>query len=293
MGNKHNDINDKEIRIISSNTDTGSSTSGRWYTRSTVWMSIAACIIIAGVFLYGFLKSGNCSSNENLLVSVKGSDSKTTSANSKADSTPIKAGYVEITDTTINNIPLSIFTPRCAVAKLQIGNEALNDTNAVFVVQAADVRKDNGQIVGTYVSEGNLISKGQSKSGFCAIIGGAPIVGVSDATPYFEQAIETNGYFFRQYPLVVGGQVVENKPKGKSLRKALAERKGEIVVVMSKSDLTFHEFARALLDIEVSNAIYLVGSSSFGFAVDPVGRRVEFGQRAASYPTNTNYLIWR
>lgn len=293
MNKNNSDINDNEIRIISSDSNTNISTSGSRHKKNIlIWLGITIFVITIGAFLYSFLKSDSRNGDEDSFVIMENVDNKKTSANAAVSSTT-KKGYVEITDTKINNIQLSIFTPRFAVAKLQIGIEALQDTAAVFVIQAADVRKDNGEIVGTYVSKGNLISKGHSKSGFCAIIGGTPIVGVSDKTPYLEQAIETNGYFFRQYPLVVGGQLVENKPKGKSIRKAIAEWNDEIVVVMSKNRLTFHEFAQVLVEMGVSNAIYLVGSSTFGFAVDSVGNRIEFGQKETDISNNTNYIVWK
>lgn len=201
-------------------------------------------------------------------------------------------GFVEVSDTVINKVPLTIFKPKNLVPRLHVGIDALNDSNASFVVQAADVRRDNGQIVGAYVSQGELLSRGQSKAGFCAIINGKLVVGVADSTPYLEQAIETDGYFFRQYPLVVGGQVVENKLKPSSLRKALAELDGEIVVIMNDRKQTLNEFAQTLVDLGVSNAIYLIGSTASGFALDDKGNRLEFGIESASPATNTNYLLW-
>ena len=190
-------------------------------------------------------------------------------------------------------MPLVILTPRDATPQLHIGIDVLQAPDVVMAVQAADIRSDNGGIVGAYVVEGNLVSKGQAKSGFCAIIDGNITIGVADATPFFEKAIESNGYFFRQYPLVVGNQLVENKPKGRSLRKALAEWNGTTVVVLSHSRLTFHDFAQTLVDLGVANAIYLVGSEAFGFAVDSEGNRTEFGKEAPSPEASTNYIIWR
>ena len=201
-------------------------------------------------------------------------------------------GYVNTYDTIINKIPLTIYAPKSLKPKLHIGKDALKDTTASFVVQAADIRRDNGQIVGAYVSEGNLLSRGQSKAGFCAIINGKLIIGVADSTPYLEQAIETGGYFFRQYPLVVGGQVVENKLKSSSLRKALAELNGEIVVIMNDKKQTLNDFSQTLVDLGVTNAIYLVGSTAPGFAVDKDGKRIDFGKEYENPSVNSNYLIW-
>lgn len=293
MNRWHNDIKDDEIRVISSDVSSGMNAIGkRRKIRTVVWLVTAVFVIAAGALFYEVLSTGDDKDDEEHVVVEENAGTLKLVTNNNAGKAERKKGYVEKTDTTVNKIPLVVFTPRFATARLQRGIETLRDTAAVLVLQAADVRKDNGEIVGAYVSEGNLISKGQAKSGFCAIIGGTPVIGVSDATPYLEQAIETNGYFFRQYPLVVGGQVVENKPKGKAIRRALAELDGETAVVISKVRITFHEFSQALVDIGVSNAIYLVGSGTYGTAVDSSGKRIKFGKEVATTSPNINYIVW-
>lgn len=204
---------------------------------------------------------------------------------------PLKS-YVDVMDTVVDGQPLTLLTPRNAVPRLRLGPEALDDSTAVLVVQAADVRGDNGEVVGAFVVDGNLLAKGRSKAGFCAIVDGKLTVGVADNTPYLEEAIVTNGHFFRQYPLVVGGQSVDNVLPSSSLRKALAELDGRSVVVLSHKRMTLNEFARTLVDLGVSNAIYLVGSTAYGFATTPDGSRLEFGERVTEPAPNINYLVW-
>ena len=282
MSKNNIDIDDNEIRIITSKSGNGTSTPPRWLYYAIVCAAVA---IIATVYalLWG---SDDTADSEELAVTQEAAAPGDTA-------TVVKKGYVEITDTVVGNVPLVILTPRDATPKLHIGIDVRQTPDVVMAVQAADIRSDNGGIVGAYVVEGNLVSKGQAKSGFCAIIDGNITIGVADATPFFEKAIESNGYFFRQYPLVVGNQLVENKPKGRSLRKALAEWNGIPVVVLSRSRLTFHDFAQTLVDLGVANAIYLVGSEAFGFAVDSEGNKTEFGKEAPSPKVSTNYIIWR
>lgn len=282
MSKKNIDIDDNEIRIITSTSGNGTSTPPRWLYYAIVCAAVA---IIATVYalLWG---SDDTADSEELAVTQEAAAPGDTA-------TVVKKGYVEITDTVVGNVPLVILTPRDATPKLHIGIDVLQTPDVVMAMQAADIRGDNGGIVGAYVVDGNLVSKGQAKSGFCAIIDGNITIGVADATPFLEKAIESDGYFFRQYPLVVGNQLVENKPKGRSLRKALAEWNGTTVVVLSHSRLTFHDFAQTLVDMGVANAIYLVGSESFGFAVDAEGNRTEYGKEAPSPEASTNYIIWR
>ena len=55
-----------------------------------------------------------------------------------------------------------------------------------------------------------------------------------------------------------------SSPRGKSTWRALCEKDGEILVIES-DNTTFHDFANALSDYGVSNAIYLVDGKSYGF----------------------------
>lgn len=207
-------------------------------------------------------------------------------------------GFTELKDTLINDIPLRLFIPHHATMTLHLGRVDMADSNLVYVAQAADVRADNGGIVGAFVLKGEPKAWGLSKKGFCASIDGIVTVGVAENSPLFEKATETGGYFFRQYPLVCDGQLVENEPKGKSVRRAICNRQGEIFMVQTGTEESFHDFAQALVDLGVDQAIYLVGSSAHGWAVDREGTRHEFGDLNCytgrhRMPKNTSYIVWR
>lgn len=287
------DINDNEIRIVVASQ---SHTQGKSKRRNKLKIIIAAiaAICIVAIMALCYLCTDNREVKSIPLEEQKTEASTEQTVPTATDSVAADAkAYVDITNMVANGTTLTILTPRHASPTLQVGAESLNDSSAVLIVQAADIRRDNGNIVGAYVSEGKLLGKGQSKAGFCAIINGKPILGVADATPYLEQAIETDGYFFRQFPLVVGGQVVENKQKSSSLRKALVELNGEIAVVISNNKMTLNDFAQSLAGLGVTNAIYLVGSAAYGFAIDKAGERIEFGKRHFAPLANTNYIIWK
>ena len=206
-------------------------------------------------------------------------------------------GFTEIRDTTINDIPLRIYIPHNAEMSLHVGRLNKQDTTIVYTAQAADVRRDNGKIVGAFVLHGEPLAWGLSKKGYCAVIDGRITVGVADNSPLFEEATEREGYFFRQYPLVKDGVLVENEPKNKSERRAICDRQGEIFMVESLSKESFHDFAQALADLGVDQAVYLVGSNAYGWAVDEQGERHEFGEdnfyTDRRMPKNTSYIVWR
>lgn len=210
----------------------------------------------------------------------------------------LATGFTEIRDTLINDIPIRIYIPHNAEMSLHIGRMDKADTSVVYVAQAADVRADNGGIVGAFVLNGEPKAWGLSKKGFCASIRGKVIVGVADNTSLFEEATECGGYFFRQYPLVKDGQVIDNEPKGKAVRRAICDRLGEIFMVETGTAESFHDFAQALADMGVNQAVYLVGSSAYGWAVDENGTTHEFGDEnyytgRRRLPENTSYIVWR
>lgn len=327
MSKQYRDINDDEIRIIGRESRglteeedccgaqaqrqcasrNPSEASGVTHKNPRKYWYIAVAAVVAVVIVIA-LATRSCSgakddagANEELVLvkelspqpMKKGAASQEEAEATQPVATPSSRGYVERTDTVVNGAALTIFRPYDAVPKLVTGTLSLADSANIFIVQAADVRKDNGEIVGAYVKEGQLISKGERKPGYCAIIGGNITIGVADATPLLEQAIETDGYFFRQYPLVVANQIVENKNKGESLRRALAELDGQIVVVMSRRRMSFHDFSQGLVDLGVSNAIYLVGAYAYGYAVDKEGGITEFGTYYESENPYINYIVWQ
>ena len=204
--------------------------------------------------------------------------------------------YIEMIDTTINDIPLRLYMPHQVTMSLHLGAIDRNDPSIIFTAQAADIRADNGGIVGAFVLEGEPKACGLSKKGYCAIINDTVTVGVADNSPLFEEATEKGGYFFRQFPLVDKGSLVENELKGKAVRRALCDRGGEIFTVETLSIESFHDFSQALVDLGVDNAIYLVGANAYGWATDVDGQRHEFGDpnpKTSKKWRNINYLVMR
>lgn len=201
--------------------------------------------------------------------------------------------YAEVLTDTVNDVSFTIYIPHNTTPRLVLKTPDLADKSIVLAAQAADIRADNGKIVGSFVLNGDLLAKGSAKKGFCSIINGAMTIGVSDNTQLFEEAIDKNGYFFRQYPLVDNGVMVDNEPKGKSIRKALCERDGQIMIIISDNIESFHDFAQALADFGVSNAIYLVGSQySYGFYRDKSGAYTEFSDNRGSQFEMESYIVW-
>lgn len=204
-------------------------------------------------------------------------------------------GYTQRMDTLLGQVALSIYIPYNAQPELILGPLDMEDRTIVLAAQAADIRRDNKEIVGSFVVGGRKISEGISKTGYCAILDGKVIIGMAKDSPLYDEAIEKGGYFFRQYPLVNEGKWIENNPQNITKRKALCERQGQIFVVESQTNESFQSFAQALVELGVNNAIYLVGShSAYGWWIDQNQHRNFFcdsiKRRAYS---NENYIVWK
>ena len=174
--------------------------------------------------------------------------------------------FTEKKDTVINDVILSIYIPHNATPELTLGVPNRNDNSIVLAAQAADIRKDNRKILGAFILKGEPLAWGLSKKGYCAIIDGK---------------IKLN--------------LFNNYKDELTMRKALCSRAGQCFVVVSESDESFHDFAQALVDLGVDNAIYLVGShSSFGWYINDNGDKTLFAPdiHRGTYK-NENYIVWK
>lgn len=285
------EIRDDEIRILGDTAKSPSKSSKSW------WWIILGLIIIAlvAVVWYTHSSSNEVEVEESFfepeIVAPAPIEKEPQVFGSKVDS--LRQGFIELQDTLVNDIPLRLSIPHNAELTLQLGKLPKQDTSIIYCAQAADIRRDNHRIVGAFVLKGEPLAWGLSKKGYCAIIDGKISIGVSENSPLFEEATIKQGYFFRQYALVDNGKIVDNEPKNKSIRRALCERNGQVLMVMSLSNESFHDFAQALVDLGMRNAIYLVGSSAYGWAIDEHGEKHEFGLENSRKPRFTSYIVWR
>lgn len=286
-----NEIRDDEIRVIGEEKPPK--------PQGWKWLLLLLAGIIVGIIIWQVWPSKQTSPVEEpeqgvFEPTIEVEETKTKTPLAKAEETG--KGFIEIADTTINDIPMRLYLPHSVSMSLHVGNIDRNDQSIIFAAQAADIRADNGGIVGAFVLEGEPKAWGLSKKGYCAIINDTVTVGVADNSPLFEEATEKGGYFFRQFPLVDKGNLVENELKGKAVRRALCDRAGEIFTVETLSIESFHDFAQALVDLGVDNAIYLVGANAYGWATDADGQRHEFGDpnpKVSKKWRNINYLVMK
>ena len=299
---RHDDISDDEIRIIGNSGNTPN-------IKRIVIIALVALLVVGVVvaFLIPFNEPVSYASPliEQEEVPIYGVEQVTEvdhidaiQSLSRLDDPKSDRAFVELRDTMINDVPLRIYIPHNAELTLHVGKVDREDVNIIYTAEAAFIRADNHAILGAFVLKGEPLAWGLSMRGYCASIDGKVTVGVADNSPLFEEAINRDGYFFRQYPLVDDGKFVANEPKNKSVRRAICERKGEIFMIESLSKESFHDFTQALVDLGVDNAVNLAGSEAYGWAIDSEGVKHEFGTPnfytgRGRMPKNTNYIVWR
>lgn len=293
------EIRDDEIRVIIDSDD--NVTDSRKHFAKWIVGIVVLLVAVASVIIFFSRQGANVEETEESIF-----EPELTATEEVVPLVPIGAkvdslarGFTEVKDTTINDIPLRLFIPHNATMELHVGQINKADTTIIYAAQAADVRADNGGIVGAFVLKGEPKAWGLSKKGYCASIDGKVEIGVADNSPLFEEATEKGGYFFRQYPLVKDGAIVESELKGKSIRRGICSRIGEIFMIETLTQESFHDFSQALVDLGVDQAVYLVGSTAYGWAVDEQDIRHEFGDeniykaRKLRMPKNTSYIVWR
>jgi hypothetical protein len=288
------DINENEIRVIGKETHDGDKRMSTHTIVTIVLLALTAVVLLAILLMRNRAPMETASdltdTEEGLFEGTAYDIDDEWYEN--IDST--QGSFVDIIDTVVDGLSLTIYTPYNTLPELFVGEVDETDPSILLCTQAADLRRDNGKILGAYVYRGEPLAWELSKRGYCAIIDGKTTVGVSDNSPLFEDAIEHKGYFFRQYALVDNGSAVRNNPENKSLRRALCAWRDRICIVVSHDRILMNDFSYALETLRVRDAIYLVGSSyAHGWVEDRDGKRSFFSEHSQHRPKNTNYILFK
>lgn len=282
---KMSDINDNEIRVIGGDGGGGGKKRLPWW----VWVIVGVvAVAIAVVALWPKPQPEEPTVPDTTTVT----EPETTDIwHSNTDNSLPSCTIV--TDTLIDTLHLRIFTPYNATPELHIGRLDTADTDIILAAMAADLRRDNGRIVGAFVHAGEPLSWGLSKRGYCAIFDGQITIGVAENSPLFEQATEQGGYFFRQYPAVDKGVMVENNPENASFRRALCLLNGKVCIIACTDRVLMNDFSATLVKFGVSEAILLVGGTADGWCRTDDGKMIRLGSSYAQNAKYMNHIVFR
>ena len=282
---KMSDINDNEIRVIGGDGGGGGKKRLPWW----VWVIVGVvAVAIAVVALWPKPQPEEPTVPDTTTVT----EPETTDIwHSNTDNSLPSCTIV--TDTLIDTLHLRIFTPYNATPELHIGRLDTANTDIILAAMAADLRRDNGRIVGAFVYAGEPLSWGLSKRGYCAIFDGQITIGVAENSPLFEQATEQGGYFFRQYPAVDKGVMVENNPENASFRRALCLLNGKVCIIACTDRVLMNDFSATLVKLGVSEAILLVGGTADGWCRTDDGKMMRLGSSYAQNAKYMNHIVFR
>ncbi len=256
--------------------------------RMVVIVTIVVIVAIIS-FLFFFISNQNSELQPDSELSKIENNRKIVQADSIQQESMIR-----IFKDSINDIPLVLYSLVNLKAELSFSMPEKEDSTVFFVVPAADIRRDNKEIVGDYVFKGEQLFTGKRKVGYCAIIDGKVSLGISLNDEVKDYCISNKGYFFRQYILVMNGEMQENKLKGKSLRRALAKQGTDLYIIESCNPESLYDFSEALADIGITEAIYLPGGNSYKRYRDGKdGKMYESTSNRIPVSPHLNYIIFR
>ena len=281
---KMSDIDDNEIRIV------GSGGSGS-RQRMLRWVWVAAVVAAAAIAVWALHRKQQPEAPAAPSAAIPAEAAVSDTWFDNADANMPSATVIR--DTLIDSLHLRIFTPYNCVPELHVGRLDTNDRSIILAAMAADLRRDNGKIVGAFVLAGEPLSWGLSKKGYCAIIDGRITLGTADNSPLFEQATEQGGYFFRQYAAVDNGVMVTNNPENASFRRALCLLDGKVCIVGCSDRVLMNDFSASLVKLGVSEAILLVGGSADGWCRTEDGRLVSANSDYAQKAKYMNHIVFR
>lgn len=282
---KMSDINDNEIRVIGGDGGDGGK------KRLPLWVWVIAGVVVIAIAVITLWPKPQPEVPVIPDTTTVTEPETTDIWHSNTDNT--LSSCTIVTDTLIDTLHLRIFTPYNATPELHVGRLDTADTDIILASMAADLRRDNGRIVGAFVHAGEPLSWGLSKRGYCAIFDGQITIGVAENSPLFEQATEQCGYFFRQYPAVDKGVMVENNPENASFRRALCLLNGKVCIIACTDRVLMNDFSATLVKLGVSEAILLVGGTADGWCRTDDGKMMRLGSSYAQNAKYMNHIVFR
>lgn len=254
------------------------------------WIIAIVTFLVVSLLLFLFLPKKTVNEDSSDIVKLKEDVNRIVN-----DSILYKEeSAVNVSADSINDVPLIIYSLVNLRAELSFDLPNKNDSTFFLVTQAADVRKDNKEILGDYVFKGKQLSTGKRKTGYCAIIDGNVSIGISLNDEVKDYCIANNGYFFRQYALVIDGEIQENKLKGKAMRRALAKQGEDLYIIESVNRESLYDFSEALADLGISDAVYLVGGDAYMLYRNSENEQLyEHGDNNKFNYSTINYIIFR
>ncbi|MDE5877568.1 MAG: phosphodiester glycosidase family protein [Muribaculaceae bacterium] len=231
-------------------------------------LSLLTTILIAGVLLWIFRY--NLMETE---VPVSVSDRENIEK-LQQPFTPTAKGTELISDSVLG-VAMEIYPLQGLRASLETELPDTADRTLVLFTRSADYHSD-GSLIGTVVNEGRKVNSKERKSrqGYLAISkSGRPVTGVSLSDKVADYTAQNGGSFFRQYVLLGDGELPSSfHLHGKVERAAIArDADDQLYYIVTRHKETMYDFADAMREYGLTDAIYLTGGNSYTFYRDSTG----------------------
>lgn len=196
---------------------------------------------------------------------------------------PTGASDVVLKTDSVLGVALNIYELHNVKAGMTLEKPDTADHSVIMYTRTAD-HTATGKYLGSLVINGEEKQSDVSRLGYCAIVNGNMVIGISRFDDVKKYAIDHGGSFFRQFMLISNGELPRRFfLHGKVERKALARTANdELCIIETRHPETLWDFADALREYGYIDAIYLTGGADSGFFRASDGT-VKFSENAAGY----------
>lgn len=259
------EFRDDEIEILGPRTPRsergagGEEPSTKSWRRWLLWCVLALLLALVAVAAYFWLSTGVKSQEPSPIVEKKQEFNelqRKVEQASPLDS--ILERRIVREEKVVNDLKLNIYLLQNLKAGLSTGlpHDSIK-SELLILIQAADVRGDNGDILGECVIDGKALTRGKKPLGYVALLSGKISLGVDSTSTMYESLQKAGGSMFRQYSLVNKSTMQSNNIKGQNYRRALATRGEQLYLIESADKLSVHDFSEVLQDLGLEEAIFL------------------------------------
>ena len=194
-----------------------------------------------------------------------------------------EAPEVVMTSDSILGVAMDFYAIHGLKASIKFEEPDTADTSVYLYCRSADHTAD-GKYLGSLVADGKAYQSDQSRLGYMAMADGRMVIGISRSDKVKDYVSERGGSFFRQFILVSNGVIPSRFfLHGKVERRAIGRIDDQLYYIATRHKETLWDFADALREYGVVDAIYITGGSDYCFYRSNDGLRHDIGN-PADYP---------
>ena len=247
----------------------------KWLKRFLALVAIGCLMvaILAGYYFWNY--------NYNIGVSV----SVTPEQNIEKLQKPAKQETPEVvmTSDSILGVAMDFYAINGLKASIQFEEPDTADTSVYLYCRSVDHKADSTYI-GTLVVNGEERQSDTHRLGYMAMLGGNSVIGISRSEKVKDYVQEHGGSFFRQFILVSNGDIPGRFfLHGKVERRAIGRIDDQLYFIATRHKETLWDFADALREYGLIDAIYITGGADYVFYRDKDGFRHDIGDKS-DYP---------